>query len=445
MNENLSVQHTQIENERGVSLYDILLVLYRQRKLITIVTLICLFLAVLLALLLTPVYQAKVSFLPPSGKDVAALNISDLSNSKDPKDSIIYEIDQEQLYHQFETQLNSVGLRKVIFDEMNLKDEFPSVKNTDEAFYKYFKDYYIVKPKASRQDDKLRSIQVVLNGEKPKQIANVLNKIVYSASKKTIEDVVFAIKEIINNKVDLLNNNIAALRMGYINRTNDTIVQLTEADKIERNIINDKIRALKHAAKLQLQDKIKRLEEAEAIAGEIGLEEQYVSNSSNLDVDVVNLFANNSRNKQKKSHYFRDDPNPLYYRGRKALRAEIKELKSRTLDDPFIPELRLLEQELIVLKQNQRVNAMSERKNNDAFIKGLRDKELELAYLNSIHIDTSKIKAVIIDQLAYPPNERLKPKRSLIVVLGGIFGFMLGILVAFMRNYLREHPVIANA
>ena len=445
MNENLSVQQAQTENERGVSLYEILLVIYRQRKFITIITLACLFAAILLALFLPPVYQAKVSFLPPSGKNVASLNISNLSKSKDPKDSIIYEIEQEQLYHKFEIQLNSVGLRKAVFDEMNLKDEFPSVKNSDEAFYKYFKDYYIVKPKASRQDDKLRSIQAVLNGKKPEQIAEVLNKIAHAASKKTVEDVVFSIKEIISNKIDLLENNIAALRTGYVNRTSDTIIQLAEADKIERNNIKDRINALKQAAKLQLQDKIKRLEEATAIAAEIGLEEQYVSSSSSLDVDVVNLFSGNSRNKQRKSHYFRDDPNPLYYRGGKALRAEIQELKSRKLNEPFIPELRLLEQELMVLKQNQEVNAMLERKDNDVFIKDLRDRELQLAYLKAIDLDVNKINAVIIDQLAFPPDERLKPKRSLIVVLGLIFGFMLAVFSAFMRNYLHEHPVIENA
>ena len=43
----------------------------------------------------------------------------------------------------------------------------------------------------------------------------------------------------------------------------------------------------------------------------------------------------------------------------------------------------------------------------------------------------------IIDP-AVPPEERIKPKRKLIVILGFVLGLMLGIFIAFFRNFLEN-------
>jgi len=43
-----------------------------------------------------------------------------------------------------------------------------------------------------------------------------------------------------------------------------------------------------------------------------------------------------------------------------------------------------------------------------------------------------------VDQAAYPPESRIKPKRKLIVVLGFVLGLMLGIFGAFFSNFFEN-------
>ncbi len=44
-----------------------------------------------------------------------------------------------------------------------------------------------------------------------------------------------------------------------------------------------------------------------------------------------------------------------------------------------------------------------------------------------------------VDQAAYPPSSRIKPKRTLIVTLGAVLGLMLGVFTAFFMNFLESH------
>jgi chain length determinant protein (polysaccharide antigen chain regulator) len=128
-------------------------------------------------------------------------------------------------------------------------------------------------------------------------------------------------------------------------------------------------------------------------------------------------------------------PQPLYLRGSKALRSEIKELTERSSDDPFIPGLRDLQDKIELLKTNRQIEALKLRKDNDPFIETLRDKESELAILEAFKIDPNQVRVVTLDQAAYPPEQRESPKRAKIVALGAIAGLFLGIIAAFMVNF----------
>ena len=97
---------------------------------------------------------------------------------------------------------------------------------------------------------------------------------------------------------------------------------------------------------------------------------------------------------------------PLYYRGYKALNAEIKILKNRKSDDPFIS--------------------------------GLRDLQENLALLRSIKIEEEGMHAVTVDQSAYPPKTPIKPNRRLIVSLGTVVGLFLGIFLVFFVSFVQK-------
>ena len=164
-----------------------------------------------------------------------------------------------------------------------------------------------------------------------------------------------------------------------------------------RNSISSRIRDIEYTiaskrqmAKQRREDTILRHEEAAVIAGKLGVRDR---------VDTTNVVQNNQRNISTSS-------TPLYYRGYKALNAEIKILKNRKSDDPFIS--------------------------------GLRDLQEILALLSSIKIEAEGMHAVTVDQAAYPPKNRIKPDRRLIVSLSTVVGLFLGIFLVFFVSFVKK-------
>ncbi|MGA1073493.1 MAG: GNVR domain-containing protein, partial [Pseudohongiellaceae bacterium] len=89
------------------------------------------------------------------------------------------------------------------------------------------------------------------------------------------------------------------------------------------------------------------------------------------------------------------------------------------------------------------IETVSERKKNLFMVDGLLEIEQRLALLNSVSFDAAKVMPVTIDLAAEAPEQRIKPKRSLIVALSGVVGGMLAILFVLIRNAVRNRK--ANA
>ena len=161
----------------------------------------------------------------------------------------------------------------------------------------------------------------------------------------------------------------------------DEILRLKESDKVQYQLINDKINALRESAKGMRLDRIVQLQEAANIARQLSL-----VNKSEVQLSITNRKSNipsiHTEINTKQS--------PLYMLGEKALLAEIEQLEVRESDDPFIPELRSLREKLTLLKHNRNIEVLMNRTNNDAFIEQLREKEAELSSLNLIKLNTKK-------------------------------------------------------
>jgi chain length determinant protein (polysaccharide antigen chain regulator) len=143
-------------------------------------------------------------------------------------------------------------------------------------------------------------------------------------------------------------------------------------------------------ARQRREDLILRYREASVIARTLGVKER---------VDTTNVVQNNQLNISTSS-------TPLYYRGFRALNAEISKLENRRSDDPFIS--------------------------------GLRDLQENLTLLRSIKINTERLHSVSIDQAAYPPTNRIKPNRRMIVQIGTAAGLFLGIFLAFFASFVMK-------
>ena len=138
-----------------------------------------------------------------------------------------------------------------------------------------------------------------------------------------------------------------------------------------------------------------RYQEAITIARTLGIKKR---------VDATNIIQNTQMNVD-----IATASTPLYYLGIEALSAEISILKNRKTDDPFIS--------------------------------GLRDMQEQLALLSSIKISEKGMHSVTVDQAAYPPKNRIKPNRRLIVSLGTVVGLFLGIFLVFFVSFIQKQKV----
>lgn len=113
------------------------------------------------------------------------------------------------------------------------------------------------------------------------------------------------------------------------------------------------------------------------------------------------------------------------------------DVKYPDLSIPYYRGYKALQEEL---------NQMEKRKNNDAFVPGLRKLQVELAMLEEKKIDRDSIRSVRVDRETKVAGEPIKPKRNLIIALGGVAGLMLGVFAVFARKFIAEftRPVDSN-
>jgi len=176
----------------------------------------------------------------------------------------------------------------------------------------------------------------------------------------------------------------------------ETIVMLV--DNLQNSITN-RIRNIEYTiaskrkmASQRREDQIVRYLEASQIAASLGIKRR---------VDATNIIQNTQMNVD-----IATATTPLYYLGEEALMTEIAILRSRKSDDPFIS--------------------------------GLRDMQEKLALLRSIKIDKETLKAVHVDQPAFPPKYAIRPNRKKIVSIATVVGLFSGIFLAFFIEFVQN-------
>lgn len=474
--------------EDEISLVDLWRVLVRRKGTIFVVAAIATIGAVLYAMLATPVYKAEAIFLPPAESDIQSLNIQ-----------VVQGVSVDSVYTTFKKHLGASTTRRAIFNKMKLFEQFASERdqdtNYDQIFSRLNENITTTIPKEKKGVKPIPTITLSMEGEDPLLIAEIVNHIAAEAERATTEEVVSDIQAKLGAIIDDLNREIQRLReqakkqrLDEIARLKladaleretikDTIAslrkkarserlaeiaRLEEADRIERKAIEERIRTLRDSAGVRRLDRIVTIKEAAAIAHSLGIGDpigfklKKISDSYlNKPQILTDIIGNTSQ---------------LYMRGYEALEAEMASLSNRTSEDPFIPELRELQDQLKQLENNEKIVALKTRQSDDPFIPGfhemqeklkllennrkveqlkgrqnddpfipsLRDKENELARLESVHIDPAMVRTARMDQAAHPPEQHIKPKRKLIVVLGMVLGLMLGVFSAFFVSLIKN-------
>jgi len=361
-----NVQHAapypqQFEDDT-IDLYELWITLWNKKLLVIAVTVIAALGSVVYALQQTPIYKAEALLLPPKAKDVQSLNVQGVQEGEQGEQGV-QRMTAAGAFAAFKNNLSSRSLQKKFIDEQGLMDilapdRTPETRDIEilESFAKMIKIEHV---KRALENEK--GMSVSMESDDPEFAANLVNDYISFFDTETI----LALS--------------AAARNSLAGQIRD--IEYTIASK-------------RQMAKQRREDKIILYQEAAAIAGKLGVRDR---------VDTTNVVQNNQLNISTTS-------TPLYYRGFRALNAEINILKNRKSDDPFIS--------------------------------GLRDLQEILALLSSIKIEAEGMHAVTVDQAAYPPKNRIKPNRRLIVSLGTVVGLFLGIFLVFFVSFVQKQKEI---
>ena len=193
---------------------------------------------------------------------------------------------------------------------------------------------------------------------------------------------------------------------------------------LTNSIVNIKanIKYLRAIAQFSRENQIRILEEAAQIANSLGYTEPYPHAATNtliqitppeqffLDPKILTEPPKILRQKRYFPMYqfgsvtrsggisTQGSTSPLYFRGSQVLQTEAEFLRNRANDDPYIPELGTLME--------------------------------QLAWLENIEIDEEGITLVRFFEPSYPPNSPLRPKPVTTMSIGIFIGAVLGVLLA---------------
>ena len=341
--------HLQQFEDDTIDLYELLITLWNRRWLVIAVTVVAALGSIVYALQLQHIYKAEALLLPPKSKDIQLLYAHGLKNFiKTDQDSIAPAV-----FSKFKINLFSRNLQKKFIQEKGLMELLAPERNPetrDEEIYNGFANLIVIEEK-----NLTTSLSIELHDAEI--AAQWVNDLIEFIDKETIAMLVADSQNSIANQIKDIEYRIASKR---------------------------------HIAKRRRDDTILRYEEAAIIASKLGVMDR---------VDSTNIVQNNQLNITTSNI-------PLYFRGFKALSAEIAFLKNRQSDDPFIS--------------------------------GLRDLQEKLSLLRSINFSKQKMHAVQIDQAAYPPNRPFKPNRRLIVSVTTFVGLLSGIFLAFFIEYVKN-------
>jgi len=333
-------------DEDEINLLDLWRVLWQRKMIVLGTALAAAIMAVAYALLATSVYKAEAFLLPPSAQNVQGLNVQGLN---------VQGYTPEQVYDLFIRNLQSRALRRHYFDAHKLADALAPDREQDANINRIFEEDFNKMLSVSRDKKNKARVDVSYQGSDAKLAAQWVNDMVAEANTATV-------RTLAGDVASKLENSKRELR--------------------------EKIAVSRQFAEQRRMDRIAELEEAIHMAADLGIKEDpLLSQVTGKSTIAVNQMDS-----------------PLYMRGTRALQAEVTSMRTRKSDDPFIFNL--------------------------------RDLQEKLAKLDSIHIDPSKISAVQIDQAAEVPDRRIKPKRKLIVMLGLLGGLMLGIFAAFFAEFM---------
>lgn len=335
----------RLDGKSVVDLVELIGGLWKQKWIVALTTVIVTLVGVAYALLATPMFEAKVFVQPPSQKDIAQLNYGRGGDSGLPVLSV------KTVYESYVRYVQSEAVRRQFYREVYLKSlpEADRRGSQDDLYAKF--NQTVSMPVAVK--DSPERFQIVAISKDPQQAADWIVQYAQLAGERAKKEVIADVRA-------------------------DALVKASN--------LKERVRSAREEARKAREDRIARLSEALIVAQSIGLEKPPIisgNGNSELSADMEGSL--------------------VYMRGSRAIEAELKNLRARTSDDPFVEHLR-------------------------------RDQET-IAFYEALEVDPSVVEVYRQDGGLFTPDKPVKPQKAVVVVLSAFLGMLLGALIALYRAF----------
>ncbi|MFT7467599.1 MAG: chain length determinant protein (polysaccharide antigen chain regulator) [Candidatus Pseudothioglobus sp.] len=412
------VQQLTYSNDE-IDLVELLRSLFQQTYLILAVACLVTLGAVAYAFLATPHYQVQSVLRPVDRGSLDELNGTG-----------VYELTPAEALSRVGAGLSSYENRLAFFRENQalFSGLVTPGRSLEQAFEEFNRSAFTMLQVDPKRPNSLSEfVGISLTYPSGVEGVAVVNGLVAAVLESERARIATDLKVLIANRLFSLEQKIEAARASYEASKEARIAALLEENALRRAQLQDELKASRGELKTRRENRIKRLEEAIQIAESLGIEKP-TTPSAMADA-------------QRQGQVVRTEVNsreiPLYFMGSEALKAEREALSARRSDDFSEPRIAEIEKELALLGNNRQVEILEKRQNEDLYLKDLAEWRQEAAQLKGIKFDTSGLKLVRLDQQALEPLAPVKPKKALVIGLGGVAGLMLGVFVALLRNLMR--------
>ena len=382
------------------------------------------------ALLVTPVYKVYAELSPPSSTDLSALLDSGVDLTKlNPFETFVQTIDAP------ENKLK-------IFDQ-NIKEimAINGSGNVDQSSEEDLNAFF---------DDFEKSLSISLPSDPKKEAMLVDNRveIAIEISDKNLGKKI--ISQLIENallvSVDAVTSGLDANRRLNIERLKNQIDDQVRLEREKRSlkILNlryehdlalkvkqDQIDVLRSELEREREGKVIVLKQAMSIAKKLGIVKPTTLRS---EVERANMNTSTSI-----SADISNAAEPLYLRGVEFLQAELDALIKDQDFEKTSAVLRKLISELAIIEKDREISALSNVSDDSPFIYEKLSPISEDIYAMESFDDTyPNLKFARISKYPSLPKSPIKPKKILIVLLGGVLGGMLGVFIALVVPARKE-------
>jgi LPS O-antigen subunit length determinant protein (WzzB/FepE family) len=226
-----------------------------------------------------------------------------------------------------------------------------------------------------------------IEGENPDVLSEYLNEVVSKANQEVVLYTASIEQQKVVNRLEQIKLEKSLLLAKAKEDRLSQIQRIKEEDAQKIRELNNLIERARYKAKNERLNSIERLTAAAKLAGSLGIIDNNLGkiNQSNNDINL-NIAINED-----------DDLPEWYLFGEKALLERVELLKSRTSDDPFIPELVILNNQINEIQNNNLLKTLEERQDDSPFIIVINEAGEEKNLINELDVEAAKLKSSAMD------------------------------------------------